>query len=298
MIMYAINNVPAMVDHSDPWEPYIHNVEDAFKPRPAAIEIVQSLLPCPSLSILFGAPGTLKSFQLADLAACVASGKQWLEPLNGQQCGAFKTTQSGVFLLDYDNGKRPTNERIEALARAYKLSKYDPLYYASMPIPWLDSSDIKEMEQFGMRMEQREVKLVVVDNLGVVSGGADENSIKMASVMSNWRRLAEDHSLAVILIHHRTKGSDKPTSKRTGDSLRGHSSIEAALDLALLAERKEQSPIVSIRSTKVRGSDVAPFSAMFTYAHKPGTSELQEARFWGVPPQYRSSTHQIEQTIL
>ena len=199
-------------------------------------------------------------------------------------------------MLDFDNGVRRTHERIEALARAHKLSKNDPFYYASMRS--LDSSDLDEMRKFGDSMDLRDVKLVIVDNLGVVSGGLDENSIKMAGVMSNWRRLAEDHNLAVILIHHQTKGYDKSEGTRIGASLRGHSSIEAAIDLGLLAERDELSPIVNIRATKTRGADVSPFSAIFSYVNKTGTEELQEARFCGVPVSHLSGVHQIEQAIL
>ena len=41
-----------------------------------------------------------------------------------------------------------------------------------------------------------------------------------------------------------------------------------------------------------------PFTAMFTYDHKPGTAELEKARFYGVPAISSSSTHQIEQAII
>ena len=152
------------------------------------------------------------------------------------------------------------------------------------------------MKELGDRIERLGTKLLVVDNLGVVIGGADENSIKMASVMSNWRRLAEDHSLAVILIHHQTK--NQSSGMRTGASLRGHSSIEAAIDLALLIGREGQSAIVNVESTKTRGADVSPFAAMFDFTHKPGTDELEKARFYGVPATSSSSSIQIEEAVL
>ena len=126
-------SAPKTVDQNDPWKPYIYSLEDAFKPRPAADYVVKSLLPCPSLSIVYGAPGTLKSFQLADLAVCVAGGKPWLEPLNGQQCRSFETKQASVFWLDFENGPKRTDERFEALAKGHKQPKNIPLHYSSMP---------------------------------------------------------------------------------------------------------------------------------------------------------------------
>jgi len=53
--------------------------------------------------------------------------------------------------------------------------------------------------------------------------------------MAHFRQLVEDHSLALILIHHQRKATG--TEARAGDRIRGHSSIEAALDVALLVER-------------------------------------------------------------
>jgi hypothetical protein len=82
-----------------------------------------------------------------------------------------------------------------------------------------------------------------------------------------------------------------------GDRLRGHSSIEAAVDLALLVEREEGSDSITLRSTKTRDVEVAPFGAMFTYAHAPGTTKLQTARFYGQPVDDERSDRAIERAI-
>ncbi len=61
--------------------------------------------------------------------------------------------------------------------------------------------------------------------------------------------------------------------------LRGHSSIEAALDLALLVERTAASNTIDIQATKARGADVKPFSAMFTF-NDDNFGQLHKARFF------------------
>jgi hypothetical protein len=116
----------------------------------------------------------------------------------------------------------------------------------------------------------------------------------MVRVMSEFRQLAEETGAAVVLIHHQRKSTG--TSSRAGDSLRGHSSIEAALDLALLIEREELADTVSIRATKVRGADVLPFSAVFTYENRPN-GELHTARFFGIAADDNSSDAAIEREI-
>jgi hypothetical protein len=197
--------------------------------------------------------------------------------------------------LDFDNGRRRTHDRFGALGRAHSLPVDTPLFYYSMPTPWLNAGDKASIGDLALRMIDRAVKLVVVDNLGVVSGDADENSVDMAGVMSMFRQLAEDTGAALVLIHHQRKSSG--SVGRAGDSLRGHSSIEAALDLALLVEREELADTISIKATKARGADVLPFSAVFNYESRPD-GELHTARFFGIAADDTRSGSAIEREIL
>jgi hypothetical protein len=145
-------------------------------------------------------------------------------------------------------------------------------------------------------MKSRDVRLAVIDNLGVTTGKADENSPEMANVMAGLRWLTEDTSAAIVLIHHQRKSNG--TTGRTGDTLRGHSSIEAALDLALLVERDDHADSVTVKSTKARGIDVMPFGAQFAYEHKPGTKELATARFFGLQIEDLLSDYAVEREII
>jgi hypothetical protein len=164
-----------------------------------------------------------------------------------------------------------------------------------MPSPWLDASNQAAMEALAERVRRYQIGFLICDNLGVTAGGHDENAAEMAPIMSNWRGLAESENLAIALVHHPTKGKDV---KRDGDRLRGHSSIEASLDLALYIEREERSESVTIRSTKTRGADVKPFGAMFTYSHKIGTNVLESARFYGLEVEDLKSEEAIRNAIL
>jgi hypothetical protein len=285
---------------SDPWP--LFTLADAYQPRPPLIHVVEGLFTLPSLSIVYGAPGTIKSLLLADLAVCVAAGLPWLPPLPGRSGRARRTHQVGVLWCDFDNGPRMTHERFEALGRARSLAPDIPLSYASMPSPWLNASDREVMKQLEQRILTHQVHLVIIDNLATVKGPADENSAAMAQVMSLFRQLAEQTGVAVILIHHQRKefaarnGKDMPT--RAGDRLRGHSSIEAAVDLALLGVREPYADAVTLHGTKVRGVGVPPFAAQFTYAHKPGTTELATAKFSGLEVEDQVSDHAIARAVL
>lgn len=275
------------------WE--IFTLADAYKERPPLVWAVQGLLSLPSLSIVYGAPGTMKSLLTADLLTCVAAGLPWLDPLPGQNAKPFQTVQSPVLWIDFDNGRRRTHDRFEAFARARNLPADTQLYYTSMPTPWLDASDQLAVDQLTNRIKRFEAKLVVLDNLGTISGGVDENSPEMLPVMSHLRQVTEKTGAAIIIIHHQRKSSG--IKGRAGDALRGHSCIEAAIDLALLVERAKDSDQVTVKSTKTRDVDVQPFAAEWTYEHKPNSTDLAQARFFNIETEEDDTTMELTLAI-
>ncbi len=281
---------------ADPWQPF--TLATAYETRPPVEFIVAGMFALPSLNIVYGAPGTLKSFILADMMTCAAMGETWLPAapwINGNAAAGYHTRKSPVMWADFDNGRRRTHDRFAALGRARNLPADIDLIYYSMPSPWLDASDKVSIGNLALRMMRYDTKLLIVDNLGTVTGDAEENSGEMVQVMSQFRQLAEETGAAVVLVHHQRKSNG--TVGRAGENLRGHSSIEASLDLALLVEREEYSDTIAIKATKTRGEDVLPFSATFTYNQDPDTKELKTAKFYGIATEDTKSTSAIENVI-
>lgn len=261
----------------------LRSLQDAYQPRPPVKYLIDGLLPCPSLDIVYGGPGSLKSMMLADMAVCVAAGSPWLEPFAFGKSGVtIPTTQAPVLWIDFDNGVRRTDERFDAFGKARDLPSDIPLHYVSMPTPWLDASDPQMVTQLADLIRIIGAKMVVVDNLGLITGGVEENSAKMAQVMGNLRWLCEMTESAVVIVHHQRKsGGQNDKGIRKGETLRGHSSIEAALDLALIVERKDGEDSIAIIPTKVRGyreHDI--IGAQFVFSHVEGTKDLASARFY------------------
>lgn len=247
--------------------------------------LIDGLLPIPSLSIVYGGPGSLKSMLLADMAVCVAAGKVWLEALPGDSlgCVSFPTKAQPVLWLDFDNGRKRTNRRMAALGRGHDLPGDAPLHYISMARPWLDASNSGLVEEVAKYLKTSGYRLLIVDNLGLVNGGIEENSSEMAQVMGLLRWLSEDAGCAVILIHHQRKGSAGASDpgQRKGDTLRGHSTIEASLDLALLVERNGREDAVLVIPTKTRDFHRFDFfGALWTFEHFPNDDRMRTGRFW------------------
>jgi hypothetical protein len=264
----------------------IRTAADALQPHPPMEYLVDQLLPAPCLAIVYGGPGSLKSMILADLAVCVAGGIRWLDALDSDQAqngATFSTVQAPVLWIDFDNGARRTDIRIGAMLRAHQLDAETPMHYVSMPTPHLDASNDAQINALADLVTLKGYRLIIVDNLGLVTGNTEENSAEMANVMGRLRRLSEQTGAAVILIHHQRKSSGgmEANGVRKGETLRGHSSIEASLDLALLVERKEGEDSIAIIPTKVR--DFLAHSiigAHFTYEHAPESRDLWQARFF------------------
>jgi hypothetical protein len=217
---------------------------------------------------------------MADLAVCVASGKTWLPPMSPEDDGVQKRTlQVPVLLCDFDNNDRMTHDRIAALARARELEADRPLHYVTMPEPWLAANSEVHIKGLAELVKDLGAKLVIIDNLRDVSGGVAENKAEMGDVMANLRKVTKRAETAIVVIHHQRK--DKGRDVRSGDALRGHSSIEAAIDLALRVDREGQAKLIKLHPTKVRGANVEPFAAVFGHEHKDGTEELRRAWFTG-----------------
>lgn len=264
----------------------LRSLADAYTPRPPLRFLVDGLIPYPSLSIVYGSPGSMKSMMLADMAVCVAGGLRFLEPLDTdkmQPGRVLATAQAPVLWIDFDNGTRRTDERMDAMARSRGLPIDTPIRYVSMPTPWLDASKRSMVMQLAGLIKIGGYKLVIIDNLGLITGDVEENSAGMAQVMGNLRWLCEECDCALIVVHHQRKSNGSDDKIRKGEMLRGHSSIEAAIDLGLIVERKPNEDSIAIIPTKVRGYKIIDIlGAQFTYTHKEGTYDLESARFFSM----------------
>lgn len=262
------------------WKGY--TLADAYKKRPPKQYVVDGVFAIPSLNIVYGSPGCMKSMLMADLVGAVLADEPWLTGLPGQCVRQKPTTKANVVWIDFDNGSDRSHERFEAVARARGLAEDNTDFtYYSMPAPRLNANDIGQCVELADVIIGKNAKLVIIDNLGTISGGTDENSTAMVPILANLRMIAELARACVIVIHHQRKSSKNTKGARQGEGLRGSTSIEAALDEVLNVVRDGKTDHVIVSSTKTRGSSIRKFAAVFAYDHKPGTDELLSARYYG-----------------
>lgn len=286
------DEIPEKDPGGDSWQPL--TMADFYTPREPSKYIVGGIIKPKSLGILYGSPGDFKSMLMQDLLICILMGKHWLEVAKWQKGGSpIPTIQSPAIWIDQDQGIDEIYTRFAALGKAHKAPPDIPLKVYSFQNPPLDASDPASVAMLAARIEG--AGLVVIDNLGTISGGIEENASGMRLVMSNLRWLAETTGAAIVLIHHQRK-SNGAIGARAGDALRGHSSIEAALDYALLVTREPYSDQITVKSTKSRSREIAPFTAYFAYTTN-GAGDLETAQFYSIEPEDNASNYAIEREI-
>lgn len=258
---------------------------ELLTPLPPTEYLVGRMVPKGSLTVWYGAPGALKTMLLQDLAVCIALGARWLDPEPGSPGGAYPVAQGPVLWLDQDNGERRIRRRFAALVKGHGGGS-PPLSAISFPSPPVSMAGAMpgrpnnlDPSLLAQQIGELGAVAVFLDNLGTLSGGADENSGEMIPVLANLRAVAEQTGAAILVIHHSRKGQAGGNGSRKGDSLRGHSSIEGALDLAMLIERPSlDADDITLQSTKSRDDRIPPFLLRWLF-ERDAAGELAASRF-------------------
>lgn len=281
--------ISAYDPEKDPWKPL--TLADAYQERPAKEWTVGNTFCAPAVWTLVGASGSHKTNLLMDMCVSTAIGGGWLPGLPNQNVQPIPTRKTPVIWVNEDTGTDTCLERLAAFARARGIQANDDFPYNlySYQSPALDASNAKAIAALKDRILFYGAGVVPIDNLQLITGGADENSAtEMGPIMRNIKRLAEETNCIIVLIHHVNKGG----------AYRGSTSIDNLIDGSLIVEREEHSNTITVKQGKCRGAEVAPFSAMFTYEHKPGTKELLTARFYGVPADGGMGADELQEEIL
>jgi len=265
---------------SDGWA--IQGISTAYEPLEPLAWLARPYISRPSVSVWFGRPKSLKSMVLLDLSLHVAAGLPWMTRPKAS-AGGVPVEKAGVLWVDLENGQRTMRSRIGALGRTLGVVDEDPFYWVSMPSPWPVMSQSEQVENLILTIESYngEIGLVVIDHFSQILGEVDENGPQVAEIMGSLRNVSERANVAIALIHHQTKsGGGKGNNYQPQDTLRGHSSILAGVDIAVLVARVEtENNKLIIKPVAVRGPDAKTLAALWTY-EQSDQLELSTARFW------------------
>jgi KaiC/GvpD/RAD55 family RecA-like ATPase len=207
--------------------------------KPRATWRVLRVIPNRGLIVLWGQPGSGKTFSALDLAIAIVRGLPW--------CG--RRTKRGT--VAYIAAEGALRERLDAYMAHHGIGENE---LAGLRI--LDSSvnllevetDVEPLMADLQRLaaETGEVAMVVIDTLNRAMPGGDENSSQdMGAVIATAKRIEEALGCAVLFVHHSGKDESKGS--------RGHSSLRGATDAEISIKR--EGDMRTVTAEKVRDAE-------------------------------------------
>jgi RecA-family ATPase len=182
--------------------------------------LIESYVPTNCLMLIYGEPGSFKSFLALDWALSIAAGKEWL--------GAATKAARSLYVMG--EGIRGLRMRTNAwqLARG---NVGDDIKFVSNAVAIIDSGpDIKYVKK---QLREYKPAFLVVDTVARCFGMGDENSTKDMSAFvaacDDLRATVSDMTLC--LLHH--TGWSEETAHRP----RGSIALHAANDLEYMCKR-------------------------------------------------------------
>jgi hypothetical protein len=201
-----------------------------------------------TLIATYGKPGVGKSFVAIDWALSIATGSWWFD----------RPVTSGFVVYIAAEGAAGLSQRKRAWEQSRNVIVADgQIVWLPMPVNLLDTERSEALVQL---IAELEPVLVVVDTVSRSMPGGDENAPKdMTRLVENADRVRAASGATVNLVHH---------SPKDGGSLRGHSSLEGAVDTAIEVKADGGSIIISCAKQK----DAAKFDNLRFDLAKTGES--------------------------
>lgn len=230
----------------------------SFLASPRAVkpdDLVESLVPETSVTMLAAAPGLGKSFLMLGLGLAVTRGEDF---------AGLKTKRSPALFIGEDapawdyagqlrkllgDGSSPADFHIAANEQFRLL---DPAKRATL----------------GEYVRRHSIRLVIVDTLRAVHDSDENDSRQMQAVMNELRAISVEYGLSVLFLHH----SPKPSSIGTTSDYRGSSVLLGSCDFyySMTALKFGKESRLTLQCKKGRGADT------------PAVLTLRLA--WGKPP--------------
>lgn len=212
---------------------------DALAAQPVIDWQLEKIAAVASVGLVYGQPGSKKTYAMLDLAVCTALGKDWL---------GFPVRQGPVLLVDEESGPRRLLRRMGEAVRGHLADASLSIFATALEgfNFWLPNPGTgrKELED---AICQTQARLVIIDALADVMLGGDENAVKDTQrVFHTLRQVAEGTGATIQLIHH---------SLKNGNGYRGSSAINGALDFAVEVESKNGDALVKFETTKARDGE-------------------------------------------
>lgn len=194
-----------------------------IKPQLDGMWLIKRLLPSQGLALVYGHPGSGKSFFALDIALHVSLGWEW----------ASRRVKQGLVVYVGAEGGAGLRNRLAAFRIQHTIEGEIPFALIPTPIdmqdPNADTGRLAETVRAAALKSGATPALVIIDTLSKTFGGGKENTDDMATYIANCQRIASEFDCLVMPVHHRPKDAESIEP-------RGHGSLKGGVDTVILIE--------------------------------------------------------------
>ena len=216
------------IDKDDDYYTFL-TLEDLYRlpePRP----LVEGLISENSFCVMYGAPGSGKSFCALDIGLSIASGIPWQD----------KSTQQGSVLYIAGEGVGGLKRRVKAFQHHHRLDVMSSFLILHQAVNFRDETSeqrlLRSIDRAGSNFNA-----IFVDTVARALPGSDENSATdMGAFVDVCDRIRHHTGAAVIGVHHSGKDINR--------GMRGSSALLGAVDTSI--EVKNTDGVICLKNEK------------------------------------------------
>jgi KaiC/GvpD/RAD55 family RecA-like ATPase len=184
--------------------------------------LIKKLLPAIGIAVIYGHPGTGKSFLALDWALHIALGWDW----------RGRKVKAGLVVYVCAEGVSGLRNRVEAFRRHHGVT-HAPFILISTPIDMqAPDADVRRLiTTIDQATETAGVPVaaIFIDTVSKTFGAGKENSDDMVSYVNNCQMVATRFECLTIPVHHRPKDAES-------EDPRGHSSLRGNIDTLIIVD--------------------------------------------------------------
>lgn len=207
--------------------------------------LIGDLIPEDSFSVIYGPPGSTKSFLALDLACCVATGIPWKD----------QPVRQGKVMVCVGEGLRGLKWRLESWMLAHPEADPDLLednLEIIEDVPHLlEKADTAMLLNTAIEMHEEEpdtdLKLFVIDTLARALVGGDENSAQdVGRAIDACEKVRKATGATALVVHH---------SGVEGTRERGSTALRGAADTSIQVAHDETQRITTVSVKKIKDGE-------------------------------------------
>jgi archaellum biogenesis ATPase FlaH len=200
--------------------------------RKSANWIIKGLLPQGELVVIYGEPGSGKSFFGSELGLAISRGDDW----------RGRRVKKGTVVYVAAEGAAGFAKRLKAYAHVHQVDLKTLDFYVIDGTPnLLNKEDAVELTK--SIKQTCEPSVIFIDTLAQTTPGANENSAEdMGAAIAHCKAIHKATGALVVLIHHSGKDATK--------GARGWSGLRGAVETEILVARLQVGRYATVRKQK------------------------------------------------